>query len=96
MKRENCWEALACGREPGGPRAGELGACPAAVSGGNDGANGGAFRGRMCWQVTGTLCDGKVSGSFAKKMLHCLACPFLQLVQDQESRSFHLMPAAPK
>lgn len=93
MRRQNCWEAMACGREPGGARAGELGPCPAALSGPNEGAHGGAFRGRMCWQVTGTLCDGKVSGSFARKMLKCLACRFLQLVQDQESRGFHLMPS---
>lgn len=94
MERQNCWEAMACGREPGGPRASELGVCPAAASGVNDGANGGQFRGRMCWQVTGTLCDGKVAGTFAKKMMKCLACRFLQLVQDQESRGFSLMPPA--
>lgn len=94
MKRQNCWEAMGCGREPGGPHAGELGVCPAAVTGPDDGANRGLFRGRMCWQVSGTLCDGEVAGSFAKKMMKCLACRFLQTVQDQESRGFRLMPAA--
>lgn len=94
MKRQNCWETMACGREPGGPRAHELGVCPAALSGPLDGANQGLFAGRMCWQVTGTMCDGTIGGSFAKKMMRCLGCRFLQLVQDQESRAFRLMPDA--
>lgn len=96
MQRVNCWEAMDCGREPQGARAAELGVCPAAVSGQSDGTNQGLFRGRFCWQVTGTLCGGEVQGSFAKKMMRCLACPFLQLVQDEEGRSFRLMPALPK
>jgi hypothetical protein len=85
---------MACGRQPGGPRESELGACPAATSGQNDGANRGKFRGRFCWQVTGTLCGDEVQGSFAKKMMKCLDCRFLQMVQDQESRTFQFMPAA--
>lgn len=96
MHRFNCWEAMECGREPHGARAHELGVCPAALPGANDGVNGGVNRGRMCWQVTGTLCDGKPAGNFAKKMMKCLACRFLQLVQDQESHAFRLMPALPK
>mgnify|MGYP001576089443 CR=1 FL=1 len=96
MKRQNCWEAMACGRQPGGAHECELGVCPAAVSGANDGVNRGKFRGRMCWQVTGTLCEGEVQGSFAQKMLKCLNCRFLQMVQDQESRGFRLVPLPPK
>ncbi|MDD5302153.1 MAG: hypothetical protein PHS14_03505 [Elusimicrobia bacterium] len=96
MKRQNCWEAMSCGRQPGGAHERELGVCPAAISGANDGAHRGVFRGRMCWQVTGTLCGGEVQGDFAKKMLACLNCRFLQKVQDQESRNFHLMPVPPK
>ena len=61
----NCWEFKNCGRQPGGPRAAELGVCPASsnvkVNGTNQGRNGG----RICWAVAGTLCDGKVQGSFA-------------------------------
>lgn len=94
MERQNCWEAMACGREPGGPRAHELGVCPAARPGPHDGANRGLFSGRMCWQVAGTMCEGRIDGSFAKKMMRCLSCRFLQLVQDQESRAFRLMPTA--
>ena len=30
---------------------------------------------------------------FSEKMMKCLACPFLQTVQDDESVSFVLVPA---
>lgn len=95
MKRQNCWEVMACGREPGGYNE-ELGVCPAAISGAHDGANGGKFRGRACWLVTGTLCRGEVQGPFAKKMLPCLGCAFLQRVQDEEGRDFFLLPTSPR
>lgn len=96
VKRNNCWEVMACGRQPGGSHECELGVCPASLSGANDGANRGEFRGRMCWQVPGTLCGGEVQGPFAKKMMTCLDCRFLQRVQDEESRNFTLMPVPPK
>lgn len=96
MRRENCWEVLSCGREPGGKKVGELGVCPAAVSGEYDGVNGGKSRGRVCWQVTGTLCEGEVQGNFAKKMIPCLNCKFLQRVQEEEGRDFILMPVSSK
>lgn len=96
MRRQNCWEAMACGREPGGKHASERGICPAAASGEHDGANRGRFRGRVCWLVTGTLCGGHVQGSFAKKMAHCLDCAFLKRVQDDEGRDFFLIANSPR
>ena len=95
MKRENCWEVMACGREPGGGNEG-LGVCPAAVSGEHDGVNGGKFRGRACWLVTVTFCRGGAESSFAKRMLRCLDCAFLKRVQDEEGRDFFLIAAAPR
>ena len=87
---------MACGREPGGKHEREFGPCPAALPGEGDGVNRGKFRGRVCWSVTGTLCNGQVQGPFARKMLGCLNCRFLQSVQDTESNSFILMPRAKK
>lgn len=87
---------MACGREPGGKHEHELGPCPAAVPGEDDGVNHGKFRGRVCWHVTGTLCRGEVQGPFARKMLGCLNCRFLQKVQDDESDCFILMPRLKK
>jgi hypothetical protein len=84
MAKMNCWEFKKCGREPGGAKVGELGECPAAkeklVDGLNDGKNGG----RSCWAIAGTLCGGKVQGSFAAKLSNCLQCEFYQLVGTEE------------
>ena len=72
----NCWEYKKCGRQPGGPRAMELGVCPAATDTKADGMNGGCNGGRMCWALTGTMCGGQVQGTFAQKLTNCMDCEF--------------------
>jgi len=64
-KPVNCWEYMKCGRERGGTRAHELGICPAYP-----------LRGRSCARVGGTLCGGKVQGTFASKLKDCRECPY--------------------
>ena len=32
--------------------------------------------GRICWQVAGTLCEGKAKGFFANKIGDCMKCEF--------------------
>ena len=32
--------------------------------------------GRRCWQVAGTLCEGKTDGMFARKIGDCMKCEF--------------------
>ena len=61
----NCWEFKQCGREAGGAKARELGVCPAYPDHGHD-----------CARLAGTLCGGKVQGSFANKITSCLKCKF--------------------
>ncbi len=61
----NCWEFKNCGREAGGAKAAELGVCPAYPDHGND-----------CAALAGTLCGGKVQGSFASKVGNCVKCDF--------------------
>ena len=61
----NCWEFKKCGREAGGARARELGVCPAYPN-----------HGRCCARIAGTLCGGKVQGSFAMKVATCMKCEF--------------------
>ncbi len=61
----NCWEFKKCGREKGGAKAAELGVCPAWPN-----------NGRNCARTAGTLCGGKVQGSFAVKLPNCMACDF--------------------
>lgn len=87
----NCWEVKKCGREAGGSKVAELGTCPAAECASCDGLNGGKNAGRICWALTGTLCGGKIQGSFAQKQLNCLACEVYKMVHSEEGAAFKLM-----
>ncbi len=60
-----CWEFKKCGREKGGAKEKELGACPAYPATGN-----------KCARTTGTLCGNKVQGTFAMKLASCMSCDF--------------------
>lgn len=82
--KKNCWEYMKCGREPGGKNVLESGVCPAAVSTSHDGINSGSCAGRFCWAVAGTMCDGKIQGSFAEKRKSCTQCHFYKQVRAQE------------
>ncbi len=87
MKR-NCWEVKRCGREPGGVKSSELGVCPAATEVRLDAVHGGKCAGRACWVVAGTICGGKVQGTFAAKMDNCEKCDFYQAVMKEEFPAF--------
>ncbi|MDI6715896.1 MAG: hypothetical protein QME63_02990 [Actinomycetota bacterium] len=39
--------------------------------------------GRICWLVAGTLCGGKVQGTFAQKMHNCMECDFYKAVNTK-------------
>lgn len=81
----NCWQFKKCGREPGGVKAHELGVCPAAnVNPQCNGINGGMNGGRICWALAGTLCGGKVQGTYAQKVSNCINCEFFKLVAQEE------------
>lgn len=84
----NCWEHKRCGREPEGSKVQELGVCAAAVEKRLDGVHGGINAGRTCWVVAGTLCGGKVQGTFAEKMGNCRKCDFYQAVWHEEVGDF--------
>jgi hypothetical protein len=75
---------MKCGREPGGAKAAERGACPAASDDSYDSINCGKNAGRFCWAVAGTFCGGKVQGTFADKRESCLSCGFFKKVQAEE------------
>jgi two-component system phosphate regulon sensor histidine kinase PhoR len=94
MDRKNCWEIMDCGRGPGGAHASELGVCPATRGGPHSGMNGGDEGGRACWAVVGTLCEGKVEGSFATKRAMCTGCEVFKRVQSEEGPAFRLLVPA--
>lgn len=84
----NCWQHKKCGREPGGTKVAELGICPAAVETRTNGLNGGKNGGRACWAIAGTLCGGKVQGTFASKLENCLKCEFYIETRKEEGAAF--------
>ncbi len=81
--KSNCWEYKRCGREPGGTKVAEFGVCPAATESRANGVNGGMNGGRACWALSGTLCGGRVQGSFAMKLGNCMSCDFYQTVRRE-------------
>lgn len=80
----NCWEFKKCGRQPGGRKSVELGGCPAATEQSLNGTHGGTNAGRACWVVAGSLCGGKIQGTYAKKLLNCWRCDFMNRVRLEE------------
>ncbi len=87
--KKNCWEYKKCGREPGGKSV-EQGVCSAAIDHTYNGMNDGQNAGRYCWKVAGTLCEGEVQGTFAKKFKDCLKCDFFREVADEEKLSIKI------
>ncbi|MFH1453633.1 MAG: two-CW domain-containing protein [Armatimonadota bacterium] len=88
MTKQNCWEFKKCGREPGGIHVHEFGVCPAATETKLDVVNEGKNGGRCCWAIAGTLCEGKVQGSFASKFTNCTKCDFYRKVIREEGMKF--------
>jgi len=84
MEKKNCWEHKNCGRWPGGPQAGELGVCPVTTEQQFEGVHGGSKAGRACWVVAGSLCGGKVQGTYAEKLSNCWRCDFMNTVKKEE------------
>ena len=84
---QNCWDFKKCGRQPGGNRVPDLGVCPASIDFKANGLNGGSNGGRICWALTGTLCGGKVQGTFVEKLTNCKDCEFYQLVQSEQGKT---------
>jgi hypothetical protein len=49
-----------------------------------DDSNSGIAAGRACWVVTGTRCEGTVSGPFEVKINTCQKCAFYHRVAVEE------------
>ena len=91
MKKQNCWEAKKCGREPNGGKADEFGVCPAAEEQRADGIHGGTNGGRCCWVVAGTLCKGaNAQGAYTEKFGDCQKCDFYAMVKREEEPHFKI------
>lgn len=84
----NCWQFKGCGREPGGPNVAELGVCSATQAKQHNETNSGKNAGRYCWKVAGTLCGGKVQGTYAQKLMNCVACEFYKSIRQEQGSTF--------
>jgi hypothetical protein len=84
MSKLNCWEHKKCGRQPGGHKVHDHGVCPVTVHQDLHGAHEGTNAGRACWVVAGSLCGGKVQGTYAQKLNNCWRCDFMNLVRCEE------------
>jgi hypothetical protein len=82
--KQNCWEYKKCGRQPGGQHVHDLGVCPVTIHQDLTGAHGGSNAGRACWVVAGSLCGGKVQGTYANKLNNCWRCDFMNAVKQEE------------
>jgi len=78
--KQNCWEHMKCGREPGGDKVAELGLCRVAIDKSLNGLNSGINGGRICFAIAGTFCGGEVQGTFAKELGSCTKCEFYKLL----------------
>ena len=91
IMKTNCWEFKKCGREPNGVNVNELGVCPSATEKSLDGVHGGVNAGRTCWAVAGTMCGGKVQGTFARKYNSCIIkCDFYKTVKKEEGVDYEV------
>ena len=86
--KKNCWEYKKCGRQPEGLNVVQMGVCPAAIEESLDGVHDGTNAGRACWVVAGTLCGGKVQGTFGAKYKSCEQCDFYQTTRAEERGNF--------
>ena len=40
--------------------------------------------GRACWAIAGSLCGGKIQGTYAQKLNNCWRCDFMNKVKQEE------------
>ncbi len=88
--KKNCWEFKKCGRQEGGEHVHDLGVCPAANEKRLNGVHGGQNAGRSCWVVAGTMCGGKVQGTFAQKYENCETCDFFKEIRKEEGSGYEM------
>jgi hypothetical protein len=86
---ENCWEIKQCGREADGKNA-HLGICSAYLATPYDKLNHGKNGGRMCWYVTGTVCNDELQGNYTQKRMLCLSCEVYKRIKTEEKHKFLL------
>ena len=62
----------------------QLGYVPAFLEKRLNNIHGGYNAGRACWVVAGTMCEGKIQGTFASKFKGCGLCDFFKAIRRTE------------
>jgi two-component system NtrC family sensor kinase len=65
LRYQPCWEFMGCKQDSKREES-----CPAYP-----------HFGRICWAVAGTLCSGKIHGTYAQKINNCRKCGYYRMVQ---------------
>jgi two-component system, NtrC family, sensor kinase len=65
LQYKPCWEYMGCKQDSNREES-----CPAYP-----------HFGRICWAVAGTLCSGKIHGTYAQKINNCRNCGYYKMVQ---------------
>jgi hypothetical protein len=86
MKKQNCWEHMKCGRQPGGHSTAASGVCPVSVHEALDGVHGGKNAGRACWAIDNSVCP-ELMRETEKKFSGCWKCGFYHRVKNEERSS---------
>ncbi|MGW8272094.1 MAG: two-CW domain-containing protein [Thermodesulfovibrionales bacterium] len=86
--KRNCWEFWNCGLQKSRAGRPDRRKCPAAIEQRLNGVHGGKNAGRSCWEVSGTLCDGGMSGGYPEKRKICMSCDFYRSVRTSEEPFF--------
>jgi len=87
-KKLNCWQFKNCNRIF---NKSTESVCPVMLAVEHDGKNGGTNGGRICWQVAGSFCGGKMQGAFVQKLDTCLKCDFARYVFDKEGKNLKFL-----
>lgn len=87
MRKQNCWEVIQCGREPGGEKVDELDVCWTALDVSAHGINGGINGGRICWAIAGTSACGTTKQDYIRQDIVCERCRFYEQVVEEEGIS---------
>ncbi len=88
--KKNCWEFKKCGRQPGGRHEDEKGKCLVPLMSMYDGINDGKNGGRVCWLISGSMCDGELQMAFSEKLKSCIGCDFYAAVSKEEGAGMSL------
>lgn len=85
----NCWEYFKCGKDVQSKQEDETKkVCNVSITQNINHVNSGRNAGRICWDITGSLCDTFEKGDMIYKEKKCETCEFKALVEKEERENY--------